>query len=272
MIQARTRSGNPDLTIQLDDDLRHPVTPGRNAADRELNVNERLAPYLAANQEYIRELAGLGLGTVKKTIGLKEVNLTAKRNVVSQRSANLNGPGNADRVFAGEVFKNTPNLGSRIKQLLPPSWGLGLIIVDGSRDADLSTIDPATVESVEVLHYTSAAIYGSAGYRGVTIVTTRRNKSLNYEAPGIVSVQMKGFSVSREFYAPISAATVKTRFDVGSRTTVYWNPDVLTNAGGEANFQFKRTPSGGQYRVVLEGIANSGRLLRAVYRCPAPGG
>lgn len=50
-----------------------------------------------------------------------------------------------------------------------------LIIIDGvySQQGDLNLIAPVTVESVAVLKSASAAIYGSRGYGGAIIVTTR---------------------------------------------------------------------------------------------------
>lgn len=49
-----------------------------------------------------------------------------------------------------------------------------LLIVDGVPVGDFSGISPSTVESITVLKGSSAAIYGTRGYGGVVVVTTKK--------------------------------------------------------------------------------------------------
>jgi TonB-dependent SusC/RagA subfamily outer membrane receptor len=49
-----------------------------------------------------------------------------------------------------------------------------LIIVDGVPVNDISYLSPSTVKSVEVLKSTAAAMYGSRGYGGVILITTKK--------------------------------------------------------------------------------------------------
>jgi TonB-dependent starch-binding outer membrane protein SusC len=48
-----------------------------------------------------------------------------------------------------------------------------LVVVDGVPVFELPDIPPATVESIEVLKGTAAAIYGSRGYGGAVLITTK---------------------------------------------------------------------------------------------------
>jgi TonB-dependent starch-binding outer membrane protein SusC len=48
-----------------------------------------------------------------------------------------------------------------------------LYVVDGVYVSDISAISPSMVESIQVLKGTSAAIYGSRGYGGAVIITTK---------------------------------------------------------------------------------------------------
>lgn len=54
-------------------------------------------------------------------------------------------------------------------------WGEipAMFVVDGVPVDDISDLAPVTVESIEVLKGTSAAIYGSRGYGGVILIKTR---------------------------------------------------------------------------------------------------
>jgi TonB-dependent SusC/RagA subfamily outer membrane receptor len=49
-----------------------------------------------------------------------------------------------------------------------------LLVVDGVPVSDFNGISPATVESVTVLKGSSAAIYGTRGYGGAVVVTTKK--------------------------------------------------------------------------------------------------
>lgn len=50
-----------------------------------------------------------------------------------------------------------------------------LILVDGVETADLSTINPQDVQSVDVIKDGSSSIYGMRGANGVILITTRKN-------------------------------------------------------------------------------------------------
>ncbi|RYD91290.1 MAG: SusC/RagA family TonB-linked outer membrane protein, partial [Sphingobacteriales bacterium] len=53
-----------------------------------------------------------------------------------------------------------------------------LYVIDGVVGADITTIDPSIIESLDVLKdAASAAIYGARGANGVVLVTTKRGKS-----------------------------------------------------------------------------------------------
>jgi TonB-dependent starch-binding outer membrane protein SusC len=51
-----------------------------------------------------------------------------------------------------------------------------LFVVDGIPGEDMPDISPSQVESIEILKGTSAAIYGSRGYGGVILITTKKAK------------------------------------------------------------------------------------------------
>lgn len=49
-----------------------------------------------------------------------------------------------------------------------------LFLVDGVEVSDISTIDPQTVDSIDVLKDASASIYGARGANGVIMITLKR--------------------------------------------------------------------------------------------------
>jgi TonB-dependent starch-binding outer membrane protein SusC len=108
-----------------------------------------------------------------------------------------------------------------------------LVVVDGQVGADLNSIDPNDIKSIDILKDgSSAAIYGTRGSAGVIIVTTktgsRGQSQLNYS--GSVSVETaarltKHMSAAefRSFIQPsgIGADTVAKGNDYGANTDWY---------------------------------------------------
>ncbi|MDP9081393.1 MAG: carboxypeptidase regulatory-like domain-containing protein [Bacteroidota bacterium] len=129
-------------------------------------------------------------------------------------------------------------------------------------------IDVNNVASVEFgnLHY--AAIYGSRAAGGVLIITMKKKARMvnNYyrDAPGVVVYKTNGFYKAHEFYKPqYDHPKNNTMQDL--RTTIYWNPELITDNNGNASFNYYNADGTGNYRVVVEGIDAEGNLGRQVY-------
>ncbi|WEK19100.1 MAG: TonB-dependent receptor plug domain-containing protein [Candidatus Pedobacter colombiensis] len=281
IVQGRTVKNKKSVDIKLDIVPGQIVTKNKNTGDLEVNVNEALQGYLTRSNNYFDELTKRGL--LERTIMLKEVNITEKKNP-AENSSNLNGAGHADYILTADMLQNCTTLAQclqgRVAGLIIQggvpylmrnmSTGRAMqIIIDGmSVDSDfLDNIVPSDVETVEVLKSIgNTAIYGSQGGGGVLIITTKRGGGYNGTvfAPGIITYSPKGYNVTREFYSPkYDPATPDNRLDL--RSTVYWQPHIVTDVDGKAKFSFFNTDETGTYRVVVEGIDMMGHLARAVY-------
>jgi hypothetical protein len=88
----------------------------------------------------------------------------------------------------------------------------------------------------------------------------------NSYTPGIITFQPKGFNKVREFYSPNynDPKTNTTLPDL--RTTVYWNPQVITGKDGKSIVEFFNADGTGNYKVIVEGINEDGNIGRTVYR------
>ncbi|WP_316816385.1 carboxypeptidase regulatory-like domain-containing protein [Pedobacter nyackensis] len=84
--------------------------------------------------------------------------------------------------------------------------------------------------------------------------------------PSVLKFSPKGFSKQREFYSPkyVNAAATYNFNDL--RTTIYWNPKVVTNATGGLSLEFYNADGKGTYKAVIEGIDKNGNVGRFVYR------
>lgn len=281
IVQGRTAKNKKHVDIKLDIVPGQIVTKNKNTGDIEVNVNEALQGYLKKSNNYFDELTKRGV--LERTITLKEVNIVEKRKI-AEHSSNLNGAGRADFVVTAEMLENCPTLvqclqgrvaGLIIQNGMPylmrnMSSGRPMqIILDGMNVGSefLDNIVPTDVETIEVLKSIgNTAIYGSQGGGGVLVITTKRGGG-NYSStfvPGIMTYAPKGYSPIREFYSPeYSPETPDNRSDL--RSTVYWQPHLVTDTEGKGKFSFFNTDESGTYRIVVEGIDITGRLARSVY-------
>ncbi len=74
------------------------------------------------------------------------------------------------------------------------------------------------------------------------------------------------FSKVRTFYSPRYPEIVKPEIRTDFRKTVYWNPNVETNASGKANIEFFNSDAMTTLNVCVEGFANKGDIGRKVYK------
>ena len=83
-------------------------------------------------------------------------------------------------------------------------------------------------------------------------------------------VRPLGVQQPAEFYSP--------RYDHGSqnditpagtdlRSVLYWNPNIIVDNSGHTNFDFYASDAHNTtYNVVIEGVTESGQLIRATHR------
>ncbi|MEJ2904620.1 TonB-dependent receptor plug domain-containing protein [Pedobacter panaciterrae] len=278
IVQARTAKNKKSVDIVLDVVSGQIVTKNKNTGDIEVNVNEALSGYLKQSENYFDDLTKRGI--LERTILLKEVNIVEKKNP-AKNSSNLNGAGNADAIITTDQLQYCTTLSQclqgRVAGLIIRNGTPYLmrnngtpmsIVLDGMQmEGDfLDNINPMDIETIEVLKSAgNTAIYGSRGGGGVLVITTKRGggySSASTFTPGIIPFSPKGYYTPREFYSPKYDAP-DNRPDY--RTTIYWNPNIVTNESGKAAFNYFNSDEPGTYRIVIEGMDMLGNLARTVY-------
>lgn len=74
-----------------------------------------------------------------------------------------------------------------------------------------------------------------------------------------------GYSKEREFYSPKYAPNAIINSN-DLRTTIYWNPKLVTDEKGNISFEFFNADGKGNYKAVVEGIDKNGNVGRTVLR------
>jgi len=108
---------------------------------------------------------------------------------------------------------------------------------------------------------------GNGGSGGAIAIYTKRgssNKGGNVNSKGMENVVLGGYSVFKEFFHPEYDKPTAS-FEADNRTTLYWNPYVLTNKRSpRVRLEFYNNDISKKLQIVLEGMNANGRLTRVV--------
>lgn len=200
---------------------------------QEIEVGNKttLAVALSPVAGQLNEVVVVGYGTQKR----KEV--TSAVATVSAEQFNKGNISDVAQLLQGKVAGlsiakpgGNPNGGFTVRLRGLSTLGANtspLIVVDGQVGADINTIDPNDIQSIDVLKdAASAAIYGTRGSSGVIIITTKRGGRIPTVAyNGSVTAEKPA-----EFTAHMSAAEYRAAGgkDLGASTD--WNKEITRTA------------------------------------------
>lgn len=282
LISAKTAKGKNNIDIKMEEVEKPAATKNKNNPEQDNQVNKTYGVALRNSQKYQKELENQGLK--EKTILIEEVVIN-KRIVkkASPNSSNLNGSGNADYILTSEdletcttlamclqgrvpgiIFQNGVPYSTRSMQGPPMQ-----VVLDGMyiEATELEMINPSDVASVEVLrnvNYTS--IYGSYGGGGLLIITSKTGLDArrNYTPKGLITYSPKGYYISRKFYNPKYDLS-QTDNTQDLRTTIHWEPMILTNEKGKASFEFYSSDEKGTYLIQIQGMDWKGNIGSKIF-------
>lgn len=229
---------------------------------------------------------------------LKEVKITAKK--IIKGSQNLNGPGNDDFALdekdleaAGK--KNWLQLleenvkGFREMQIPPhyPQWYYmhykqvcfiidGIFLNNMSQSLDflslkiyLQSHNAEDIKGVEVM---SSAVYvvnyssrflpfsNSDNLAFIEITTRSGHGPIIDNTPGMYLYKPLPISWPKQFYKPKYAVKDTTNHLPDLRSTIAWEPNITTDANGEAKVWFYTADNSSTYTIIIEGVDMNGNL------------
>ncbi len=211
---------------------------GFEQQDLAVGKNTTLNVSLTSSVASLGDVVVVGYGTQKK----KEITSAITR--ISAEEFNKGNINNVAQLLQGKVAGlsiarpgGNPNEGFSIRLRGLSTIGANtspLVVVDGVVGADLNSIDPADIKSVDVLKDGSAAaIYGTRGSAGVIIVTTKNGSrggtsSFNYSSQVTMESPVK---FTEHMDAAQYGALIKklgTGNNLGANTD--WNKEITRNA------------------------------------------
>ncbi len=133
----------------------------------------------------------------------------------------------------------------------------------------IEQIQNMTITDVAYIKALRPPFFGSIGGGGggaIAIYTKRggSNKGGNINSKGMENVVLGGYSVFKEFFNPDYEKPTAS-FEADNRTTLYWNPYVLTNKKStRVRIEFYNNDISKKLQIVLEGMNQDGKLARVV--------
>lgn len=130
----------------------------------------------------------------------------------------------------------------------------------------LSSVNVRDIAMVKVFR---PPFFGSmgGGSGGAVAIYTKKGNDARASSPnskGLENTILGGYSRFREFYHPNYEKPSET-FETDIRTTLYWNPYVITNKKNpRVRIQFFNNDFSKKLQVVLEGINGDGKMTRVV--------
>jgi hypothetical protein len=284
IVQARNAKNKKDVNIKMDSPVVFNASSNWDIGALTPGSTGNLAVYTQSSKQLYQQERIHGLGNHVFT--LQEVTIREKKELMKY-SSNLNGPGNADQIIQGKELRDIGciNISDCLQgRLLGVVFRNGIpystrgyspmqVIVDGVyvEASYLNTLNYNDIQGIEILRTAGlTSIYGGRGGNGVLLVTTRHGgDDDDYPEPifgrGITTYYPIGYYRARTFYAP-HYGSPKTINDVADlRTTIHWQPNLVTNQAGKTSFTYFNAGSKGTYRVVVEGLDHGGHIGRAVY-------
>jgi hypothetical protein len=289
VITARSNPNYNNLMIMLDGSPSAAKGYNVHAADEIENIDTALSSYLNNSQKQYRFLRTL------KTVEIKGA--AVKRPSHSDHPA-LSGLSQIpDRFIDGKNLEGCNMLLECLKVQAPSftyefneqkfyitrDYNQGgrtpaAIFLNGMFvDANaINTVAANDVESIEIfLNDPLGTVDRMYNTRGVIVINTKKipkgEKISKQDFLDMIPKKYEvkyspmGYSKEREFYSPKYAPNAPiTSNDL--RTTIYWNPKLITDEKGNISFEFNNADGKGSYKAVVEGIDKDGNVGRTVLR------
>jgi hypothetical protein len=131
---------------------------------------------------------------------------------------------------------------------------------------DVGMVESLTMADVAMIKVFRPPFFGAmgGGSGGAIAVYTKKGADMrNSSVKGLDFANIPGYTVQREFYSPDYSKYDDGHADPDYRTTLYWNPYVLTDKNSRRIFYtFYNNDVTKRFRVIIEGCNEEGKLTR----------
>jgi hypothetical protein len=282
IVRAKNAKDRNNVKIILDQDKLIPFKNSqKKTADQTSFVN-----YLAATEKMFNEMNKFGLvnkGTTLKTVEIRQSKskqpeiykseipplVRADHTLTPDKLQSAGHLANLLRGLPNVYIKNNVILGHYGKD-----EGRMLILLNGMPMEDIEGINAMALAGVQIITGGAYAagvgsslngfgVSGNAKF-GIVFLTleTRATKYNTFTPTGLSLIKPIGYAITKEFYAPAYDVADKNDKMIDLRSTIYWNPNLITDKEGNVKVSFFTADEPGKYLITLEGISLNGQLTR----------
>jgi hypothetical protein len=130
---------------------------------------------------------------------------------------------------------------------------------------DAGFLSPDMIARIDV-HRQNRTVVAPTGIIAIYTKSFMAGSDLSFTntppADGIRRFKMQGFHTPRNFYVPDNQAVETKLEQLKNRSTIYWNPEVITNNEGKAEVSFRVVGKPGKYRVEIVGFDEYGKITK----------
>ncbi len=136
-----------------------------------------------------------------------------------------------------------------------------LILLDGVPifdEDEIMSFDPRLIKKLEVIQ--RRWFLGPVSFFGIVSFSTYNGDLAGFELnPKSIALDFEGLQKHQEFYSPKYENKKQRDSRIpDQRTLLYWNPMIVTDTTGHAEFEFYSSDISGEYHVVVEGLSAAG--------------
>ncbi|OIN57571.1 carboxypeptidase regulatory-like domain-containing protein [Arsenicibacter rosenii] len=140
----------------------------------------------------------------------------------------------------------------------------GVYLTENEEGSILLSLDPNSIERIDIIKNAGVAAYGARGANGVIIFYTKKGPAKTKPASAdLVATDLTviGFPTVREFYIPAFEAMPDGTKPVDRRDIIFWKPVLQTDAQGQVKLDFPISDVVRYLRVSVQGITTYGRPI-----------
>ncbi|HEY2582939.1 MAG TPA: carboxypeptidase regulatory-like domain-containing protein [Mucilaginibacter sp.] len=290
VLSARDNARSNDMVLSVDGDHSQGLAENYNAPDEIVNIDSALSSYLANSKVQYSDKHMLREVVIKDT---KIVKTVTHRDFSSLQSLSHE----ADYTIKGSLFQGCGEPIECIKSLAagmvfenenfyvmrdysqgkatPAAIFLRGQFVDANA---LVGLNPNDIESVEIFYKDELgmikSLYNTNGAIVVNLKKVEPAKKVTMQElrdlipkRNEITFTPRGYTAIKAFYLPRYDGPRESQTNTTDRrSTIYWNPNVITDKTGTATLEYFNSDGRGTYRAIIEGIDKDGNIGRQVYR------
>ncbi len=239
-------------------------------------IDNRIGFVKSENDEKVKELANVNIQAKSSKKPVDVVNEKYTTGVFRAPGKvtldNINEPAN-DRAMnvvdyiknripqltlQGGTFVNRKNFSLQSGR----NWVVGIFL--NEIPTDINQLRILRADDVALVKFYEAGFVGvgSGSPGGALAVYTKEKSNKDLKPEKLDYVEADGYAITKEFYHPDYSVPDPRHALADKRTTLYWNPDVITDGETKVvKLNFFNNDFTKKYKVVVEGFDATGRLV-----------